>query len=433
MNYKEKTEKIRNQILTGDSLFELEKISDEFVDCIVSSPPYWNLRDYGKNAYTIWTDNPRCNHDWKNIEIKNPNSSGGKNDKLKVKGKENFQEYTDYKKRTFNYYRCEKCQGEKFQIGLEPTIELFIKHLCRILDECYRVLKSTGQVWLNLGDSYISNSSYTPEGRKGMFDKKCELSQGNLALIPYRVAIEMQSRGWIIRQIINWSKKILYWNSENNCFDTMGSGFPESVKLRPVKNNEIIIFATKQKSNYFFNYDSLKLGQKQESLERLNRGVSSEHKYNLMPEYGGGKGLNKPRENVKKQEQDEISLKIGDRRIPNNFLINPQGQKYLHYALMPSRLVYLCLIHGCPPKVCAECGKPYKKKYNYIKDEDKTRKIEEGWEKDCVCNTKETVKGIVLDPFSGAGTTCAEAKKIFLILLGLKLTRIMLKWQNNEF
>ena len=81
-----------NKIICGDSLQELKKLPDESVDCVITSPPYWALRDYG------------------------------------VEG----------------------------QLGLEPTFQEYITKLCNIFDEVKRVLKKEGTCWVNLGDTYYS-------------------------------------------------------------------------------------------------------------------------------------------------------------------------------------------------------------------------------------------------------------------------------------
>ena len=82
-----------NKILCGDSLTELKKLPAESIDCVMTSPPYWALRDYG------------------------------------IEG----------------------------QLGLEPTFEEYIKNLCDIFDEVKRVLKKSGTCWINLGDTYSGN------------------------------------------------------------------------------------------------------------------------------------------------------------------------------------------------------------------------------------------------------------------------------------
>ena len=93
------------KIIHGDVREKLCEIKDDSVDCIVTSPPYWRLRDY-------------------------------KNQK---------------------------------QLGLEETPEEFIQNLCNVFDECYRVLKDTGTLFVNLGDSYSNSNSISTVGRRGFY------------------------------------------------------------------------------------------------------------------------------------------------------------------------------------------------------------------------------------------------------------------------
>jgi len=585
MNFKEKTKKIRNKIFTGDSLEILKTFPDESVDIVVSSPPYFNLRYY-PNAYTIKGGDKNCNHEWTNKPTHIMNSDGGRNSsKLATKETSNFQSFNEHKKvidngyseksklmggkgvnpkhknqkREYDYYICKKCGAIKFQLGLENTVDDYAHNLCDILDEVKRVLKKTGSLFLNIGDTYDSKT-------------------GQLLLVPYRIALEMQKRGWIIRSDIRWVKKILYYNKEQNAWDTMGNGLPESQSSRFVKNNETIIFATKIKTGYFFQWDGLKLGLKQESIERFQRN-STGGKYNLLDskqefginnmikykdkmkkEYNGKyknedeqlfgsmrarevrkhsnrAGLNRDMDKeilrrnlpnrkefvywlkntlkekgIKKEflnyfgetkashwlrsddsgfsfpsygewlsikqflgleetpfdEQmenlieDTQDLKLGFKRAPNNWLVNPKGVSIAHFAVMPPDLVYLCLVHGTPQYVCANCGKPYKKKYKYVENKNidwkyyganengkyngksvkehekhnkqdssemkkrilegmKVSKIEAGYEKDCNCQTNEKIKPLVLDPFVGIGTVLIKAKEILFDYVGIEI------------
>jgi DNA modification methylase len=97
-----------NKIIQGDSLEVLKTLPDESVDCVITSPPYWALRDYG------------------------------------VAG----------------------------QLGLEPTFQEYITKLCDMFDEVKRVLKKEGTCWVNIGDTYMGNSSYSEKGRQGFGNDK---------------------------------------------------------------------------------------------------------------------------------------------------------------------------------------------------------------------------------------------------------------------
>lgn len=141
-----------NHIYQGDVIDRLKDLNDGSVQCVVTSPPYWGLRDYG-------VDN---------------------------------------------------------QLGLEETPEEFVENLVKVFREVKRVLKNDGTVWLNLGDSYASNGDVGKQDKKkyGGISRKEHLHSGrvegikakNLIGIPWRVAFALQADGWYLRQDIIWHK-----------------------------------------------------------------------------------------------------------------------------------------------------------------------------------------------------------------------------------
>lgn len=140
---------MKDIIIQGDSLQVLKTLTNESVDCVITSPPYWSLRDYG------------------------------------VEG----------------------------QLGLEPTFEEYITKLCDIFDEVKRVLKKEGTCWVNLGDTYGGTgkkSDTNDKYKKGLardFDRpNGKEKQKCLLQIPSHFAIEMTNRGWILRNEIIWHK-----------------------------------------------------------------------------------------------------------------------------------------------------------------------------------------------------------------------------------
>lgn len=183
-----------NKIYQEPCLETLRKIPDAFLDCVISSPPYWQLRDYGYDG----------------------------------------------------------------QWGLEPTFEEYLEHLWEMMDEIYRVLKPEGTVWINLGDTYNSggNTRSNKDGQKEGLINHNYLEQTGftktniklngkpkcLLLIPHRFAIGCIDRGWIIRNDIIWAKR--------NCM-------PESVTDRLSKKHEYIFFMVKQ-DKYYFDLDSIR-------------------------------------------------------------------------------------------------------------------------------------------------------------------------------
>ena len=178
-----------NTILHGDVLDKLKEIETESIQCVVTSPPYWGLRDYGSDG----------------------------------------------------------------QLGLEETPEEYVENMVKVFREVKRVLKHDGTVWLNLGDSYSSGSggyddkymhnstSGTPSGgvRKSVSaSKPFGLPTKNLVGIPWRVAFALQADGWYLRQDIIWHKP---------------NPMPEPVTDRCTKSHEYIFLLTKSAKYFYDN------------------------------------------------------------------------------------------------------------------------------------------------------------------------------------
>lgn len=192
-------------ILNTDALTGLQGLADESVDCIVTSPPYWQLRDYGLQPILFGGDGT-CTHAFD----------------------------------TFNV--CRLCGGWSGELGREPSREMFVEHLVRIFDECRRVLKKTGTLWVNLGDSYSKHNKYNRPndwpGRKNAFCLKTprvdmiahRVPHKSLCNIPGLFAERMLGQGWILRNEIIWHKP---------------SAIPSSAKDRFTVDFEKLFFFTK--------------------------------------------------------------------------------------------------------------------------------------------------------------------------------------------
>lgn len=137
-------------IITGDALTVLRTLPDQSVQCCVTSPPYWGLRDYGVDG----------------------------------------------------------------QIGMEPTVEEHIVTLTAVFREVRRVLRDDGTLWVNYGDSYSANRGYqvldsmfrdvgNAQGRSALL---CGLPPKNLLGLPWRLAFALQVDGWYLRSDIIWHK-----------------------------------------------------------------------------------------------------------------------------------------------------------------------------------------------------------------------------------
>jgi DNA modification methylase len=179
----------------GDCREVLPELPDASVDCVVTSPPYWGLRDYGVDG----------------------------------------------------------------QLGLEPTPEQYVADLVAVFREVRRVLKSEGTLFLNLGDSYFTRSVMRDRGNRDVIEGfagkdlgswadnasrgRTRLSSGHPTLkdkdligIPWRVALALQADGWWIRSEIIWAKT---------------SVLPESVQDRPTKAHETIFLLSRSRRYYY--------------------------------------------------------------------------------------------------------------------------------------------------------------------------------------
>lgn len=187
-------------LYTGNVLDEIKKIADKSVRCIVTSTPYYGLRDYG-TAKWVGGDKD-CDH-------KASKPDGGERGNRSVpEGRGGV--YKDV---------CGKCGAKRVdeQIGLEETPEAFVEKLVTVFRECRRVLTDDGTLWLNLGDSYNgSGKGGNPEGspftkqktnQGSLLDRPTRISglkPKDLIGIPWMVAFALRADGWYLRSEIIW-------------------------------------------------------------------------------------------------------------------------------------------------------------------------------------------------------------------------------------
>ncbi|MDR0605691.1 MAG: site-specific DNA-methyltransferase, partial [Bacteroidales bacterium] len=200
-----------NKILCADALIGLKTLPDNSVDCCVTSPPYYGLRDYGTATWT--GGNPDCRHSErieKNFE--KFKQSGNRGNSKVPKG------------------TCPRCGAKRIdlQIGLEDTPELYVNRLTEVFAEVYRVLKPTGTLWINIGDSYSTI--------KLINGKHKSIKSKDLIGIPWMIAFALRDMGWYLRQDIIWHKP---------------NSMPESVKDRCTKAHEYIFLFSKSRKYYY--------------------------------------------------------------------------------------------------------------------------------------------------------------------------------------
>jgi len=200
-----------NEVHQGDSREKLKEMPEESVDMVVTSPPYYGLRDYGDDVESIWGGEDDCKHDWGTVTKKPRGGNNTEENPPDVGGNEHTQETRLRGGDGIESNYCSKCGAWKGQLGLEPSPIQFVRNITEICNEIYRVLKPEGSFYLNLGDTYAGgggisgvpddwDSASTQDrekypdsvpARDVEFPDKCKM------LIPHRTAISLMDNGWI--------------------------------------------------------------------------------------------------------------------------------------------------------------------------------------------------------------------------------------------
>lgn len=224
------------KIIQGDCLEVLKTLPDEIVDCCITSPPYYGLRDYGTGKW-IGGD-PNCPHK-RMSKFSTKTITGHK--QIELVGNVGDAIYKTV---------CPLCGAvrEDKQIGLEETPEEYVEKLRQVFHEVKRVLKADGTLWLNLGDTYngakVGNTEVVKHKKESsdFVKKKWQGAKTkDLIGIPWMVAFALRDDGWYLRQEIIWHKT---------------NPMPESVKDRFTKSHEQIFLFSKCQ-NYYFDHEAI--------------------------------------------------------------------------------------------------------------------------------------------------------------------------------
>jgi site-specific DNA-methyltransferase (adenine-specific) len=278
---------VKTQILNGDCIEMMKTLPDQSVNCCVTSPPYFGLRDYGHEG----------------------------------------------------------------QIGLEETPEAFVQKMVEVFREVRRVLRDDGTCWVNLGDSYAGGGGFAPDApcnvarRQMIAQGDCKQGAFNLSQrqhtrnksggikpqgtikpkdlvgIPWRVAFALQADGWWLRQDIIWHKP---------------NPMPESVGDRCTKAHEYIFLLSKS-PKYYFDSEAIK--------EKASESTNQRHKYartgyakenrdgfvnHLDPSSGTHRDCN------------------GKRNKRSVWTVTTKPYSGAHFATFPPELIRPCILAGCP-------------------------------------------------------------------------------------
>lgn len=267
----------------GEALATVRELPDASVDCVVTSPPYFGLRDYG-TAQWIGGD-PDCQH-VQATHLRQEHSGrtrqGPRNGK-QASSSASTKRYKD---------RCRKCKAKRVDLALghEQTPQEYVDRLVDIFREIRRVLKDTGTVWLNLGDSYASGGNgardaerWPKQSRNNRGDrmihskKQTGFKPKDMIPLAWLVGIALQNDGW-------WLRIDNIWNKLN--------AMPESVQDRPSKSHEYILLLSKAE-RYFYDAYGVREPYSEASLGRYryefgNGPAASE---NGSPSIGDGTGV----------------------------------------------------------------------------------------------------------------------------------------------
>lgn len=269
-------------LVRGDARFL--PLRDRAIQCVVTSPPYWGLRDYGLPPL-VWDGAPG-----------------------------------------YSVWRG--------SFGLEPTPDLYVQHLVGIFREVYRVLRDDGTVWLNLGDSYAANRSYQVRDNKHV-DVGNEMSMSvsgglkpkDLIGIPWHVAFALQADRWYLRSDIIWAKP---------------NPMPESVTDRPTRSHEYLFLLTKS-ARYYYDMSAIKEpcqsgpSDVRKMAEHRDR-IGGKHKKLVDP-------LSKASATTHIGQKRAVGSPSG-RNCRSVWTIPTQPYRGAHFATFPQRLVEPCILAG---------------------------------------------------------------------------------------
>lgn len=317
------------KILRGDCRQVLATLPEQSVHCVVTSPPYWGLRDYGVDG----------------------------------------------------------------QIGLEQSVDDWLRELVDVFREVRRVLRDDGTVWLNLGDSYNAGTfgarKPTDTGKHGYWENPNIAHRVNAAGLkakdligqPWRAAFALQADGWYLRQDIIWSKP---------------NPMPESIRDRCTKAHEYLFLLSKSE-RYFFNFDAMQepvnggAHARRPSISGWASGdtphTAIAHQQAGVARVPAGEGVGRrkgPPGNPAERKlapagsgtknnasmDEALALMPATRNRRSVWTIPTEPFKEAHFATYPTELVRPCIEAGCP------------------------------------------LGGVVLDPFGGSGTTGLVADRL---------------------
>jgi DNA modification methylase len=304
-----------NRVILGNCIEVLKTLEEGSVQCCVTSPPYYGLRDYGTAQWE--GGDSECDHD-----PARPDGGERANRTLPL-GRGGV--YKDI---------CGTCGAVRIdeQIGLEETPEAFVRKLVEVFREVRRVLADDGTLWLNLGDSYVGSANTGGTGKRadggepykisGLPPKKGDgLKPKDLIGIPWMVAFALRADGWYLRSDIIWHKP---------------NPMPESVTDRPTKSHEYIFLLSKS-AQYYYDHEAI-----------AEPGSDSSHGGTLQ------KFINNNDRKIKSTQERTANSTLGGtaaeyggtRNKRDVWTVTTKPYSGAHFATFPPDLIEPCILAG---------------------------------------------------------------------------------------
>lgn len=330
---------MRNVVLVGDAAEKIKALPLKSIDCIITSPPYYMLRDYGVSD----------------------------------------------------------------QIGLEPNVELWVDEMRLVCRGLARVLKDTGSLWLNLGDSFSRHPKYGAPAK-------------GLLAAPERLLLRLMHDGWICRGKVIWAKP---------------NPMPSSVRDRLNMTYEVVYHLVRS-PRYYFNLDLIREPHCSRGKKSAGREISR------PPSWAGP--LAGKQDGLRRARPDGVAGHILGKNPGDVWWMPTRGFRGPHFATFPESLVTRPLLATCPEAICTKCGQPWQREVSRKRtvvtgngkhpspDDRRVHRYKAVWSTlheigeliPCACGVPVR-PGVALDPFFGSGTVGVVAEKLKRDWIGIEL------------